>query len=387
MSLDAALSIASSGLATVNQQFRLVSQNVANASTVDYAREVSTTQSLAAGTQGMGALSGPVQRVLDQQMQASLFTQNATVSCWQTQQTALQKIDAVQGTPGQGSDLSSLLGKVQDGFAALANDPSSVPAHSSVVSAAQALTRQLNALSTATTTGRQQAEHDLVGQIATLNTTLARIGDLSRQIVQLRASGQSSADLENQRDAARDDLSKLVGVRALEQPNGDLLLLTPSGLRLPTSGGTAFATSDANPGPTAYYPGGGIPAITLAGVDVTSGLQGGAIGANIALRDATLPAFQAGLDEFAQTLSTRFDAQGLRLFSDATGTVPTPTGPNAQSGYVGYAASVQVNPAVLATPALVRDGTQAASGGASAFTSNPSGGPAGFTTLIGRVLD
>jgi flagellar hook-associated protein 1 len=62
----------------------------------------------------------------------------------------------------------------------------------------------------------------------------------------------------------------------------------------------------------------------------------------------------------------------------------------AQSGYVGFASIIQVNPAVLANPALVRDGTQAVAGnplGASAFVPNPAGGPAGFTTMIQRVLD
>jgi flagellar hook-associated protein 1 FlgK len=389
MSLDAALSIASSGLANVNQQFRLVSQNVANAQTPDYAREVSTPLSVAAGGQGMGAQSGMVQRVLDQQLQAALFTQNASVAGWQTQQTALQKIDAVQGTPGQGGDLAGLLGQLQDGFSALVTDPSSTARQAAVVSAAGNLAGQLNALSNAVTNGRQQAQHDLVGQVATLNTTLASIGDLNRQIVALRGQGQNTTDLENQRDAARDSLSKLISVRALEQPNGDLLLMTPSGLRLPTSGGTPFATSDANPGPTAYYPAGGLPGITLGGQDVTASLQGGSIGANVALRDSVLPGFQAGLDEFAQTISTRMDAQGLRLFTDAAGNVPASTGPNPQSGYVGYAASIQVNPAVAASPSLVRDGTQAVAAsptGAAAFTPNPAGGPAGFDTLLNRIL-
>jgi flagellar hook-associated protein 1 FlgK len=44
---------------------------------------------------------------------------------------------------------------------------------------------------------------------------------------------------------------------------------------------------------------------------------------------------------------------------------------------------------VVATPSLVRDGTNVVTGsvtGASAFTPNPVGGPSGFTTLINRVL-
>jgi flagellar hook-associated protein 1 len=49
-----------------------------------------------------------------------------------------------------------------------------------------------------------------------------------------------------------------------------------------------------------------------------------------------------------------------------------------------------VNPLVAQTPQLVVDGTGAVAGsatGASAFTPNPSDGPAGFTEMITRVLD
>ena len=61
-----------------------------------------------------------------------------------------------------------------------------------------------------------------------------------------------------------------------------------------------------------------------------------------------------------------------------------------QAGYVGFAATIQVNPAVSANASLVRDGTAAVAGdpaGASAFTPNPSGGPEGFTGLISRVIN
>jgi flagellar hook-associated protein 1 FlgK len=128
----------------------------------------------------------------------------------------------------------------------------------------------------------------------------------------------------------------------------------------------------------------------LGGIDITSQLQGGRLGADIALRDTTLPAFQGELDEFSQSLASRFDAQGLTLFTDPNGAVPAAGGTPAQSGYVGFAAEIQVNPAVTANTSLVRDGTQDIGGsptGASAFTANPAGGPAGFTTLINRVLN
>lgn len=83
-------------------------------------------------------------------------------------------------------------------------------------------------------------------------------------------------------------------------------------------------------------------------------------------------------------------ARGLALFTDPAGAVPAGGGTPAQAGYVGFANIIGINPAVAAKPSLVRDGTQAVAGsitGASAFTPNPAGGPAGFTTLITRVTD
>ena len=125
-------------------------------------------------------------------------------------------------------------------------------------------------------------------------------------------------------------------------------------------------------------------------MDVTAQIIDGRIGANLALRDTTLPGQQAGLDEFAKTLANRLSGQGLALLTDPAGSVPPGGGTPVQAGYVGFANVIQVNPAITATPSLVRDGTQAVAGsatGASAFTPNPAGGPAGFVTLITRITD
>lgn len=391
MSLDSAISVATSGLANVNLQLALISQNVANASTPSYAVETAAQQSLTAGGMGMGVTSDLATRNVNTQVQASLLLQNATVGALTTRQTALAAIDAAQGTPGQGSDLPSLLGKLQDAFSTLAGGPDSQPQQGAVIGAAQTLASGINTLSNAYVTQRQAAQNSIASEVGTLNTTLSTIGALSDQIVALKATGLSTADLENQRDAAIQGLSQLVDVKTLQQPNGDLILTTTTGVLLPIHGpANPFSVPSATLGPGAYYPGGGIPAITLDGMDVTTQFTSGRMGANITLRDTTLPTDQSELDEFSQNLASRFSAQGLNLFTDATGTVPASGGPPTQSGYVGFAGDIQVNPAVLANPGLVRDGTQAVAGsptGASAFTPNPAGGPAGFTTLISRVLN
>ena len=390
MSLDAALSIASGSLANINRQLALVSQNVANASTPGYARETSTQQSVTADGVGMGVRSGPAQRSIDAVLQAGALSQNATVSALQTRQSALQAIDAAQGTPGQGSDLPSLLGNLQDAFSTLAGNPQSGTQQQAVVSAAASLAGGINALSGAYTSQRQAAQDAIVSDVGTLNAALGTVNALTQQIATLKAAGQSTADLENQRDVSLQGISQVVGLKVLQQDSGNVVLDLGSGLSVALGTPNPFSVSPASIGPGAYHPGGGVPGIMLGGADVTAQLAGGSLGANITLRDATLPTDQGELDEFAHGLASRFDAQGLRLFTDPSGAVPAGGGVPAQAGYVGFAAQIQVNPAVNANPATVRDGTQAVAGsgtGASAFTPNPPGGPAGFTGMTSRVLD
>lgn len=391
MSLDGALSIASGGLANIDAQLALVSHNVANASTPSYAVETLDTESLTAGGVGMGVLTGPATSSVNQALQDSVLQQNSTVAGLQTTQTALQSLDAISGTPGQGTDLGSLLGALQDQFSTLLNDPSNATQQSAVVTAATTLTQGINALANGYTTQRQDAENAIVAEVGTINSTLGTIGQLSNQIITLQSAGESTADLSSQRDAAVQTLSQLVNVNVLVQPSGGMVITTAGGTALPTNATSGpLSVSAANVQPGSYYPDGGIGAITLGGVDVTQQLTGGQLGANITLRDTTLPTYQAELDEFSQNLASRFAAQGLTLFTDGAGNVPAGGGTPAQSGYVGFASDIQVNPAVQANPALVRDGNTTIAGsptGASAFTPNPSDGPQGFTTLITNILN
>jgi flagellar hook-associated protein 1 FlgK len=391
MSLDGALSIANAGLSNINAQLGLVSNNVANAGTPDYSVETSSQQSLVAGSQPMGVQTEASTRAINLALQQSMFQQDTTVAGLTTTTTSLQTIDALQGTPGQGNDLGSLLNKVQDSFTTLLGDPSSAPQQSAVVTAASNLAGGVNSLSNAYTQQRQAAQDDIVSAVTSMNTDLSQIGSLNNQIISARVAGQSSADLENQRDVFVHALSDIVGVKTLNQANGGLLVTTTSGTQLPTQASTGpVLTTDATIGAGASHASGGIPAITLDGIDITSQLQGGRLGADITLRDTTLPTFQGELDEFSYSLASRFSAQGLTLFTDSEQNVPAGGGTPVQSGYVGFAAEIQVDPAIIANTSLVRDGNVSVAGaatGASAFTTNPPGGPAGFTTLINRVLD
>ena len=188
----------------------------------------------------------------------------------------------------------------------LLNNPDNAPQQSQVVQSAITLAQGINTLSDAYTAQRQTAEDNIVTEVATLNATLGTIGELSNKIVALKAGGQSTADLENQRDAALATslaTCRHQGAGAAERRPADRHHRRPACCRS-VARTNPFTTAGANVQPDAYYPDGGIEGIMLGGNDVTSQLRGGQIGANIALRDTTLPTDQAELDEFAQNLAS-----------------------------------------------------------------------------------
>ena len=391
MSLDSALSIATGGLAVVQRQINIVSQNVANASTAGYVREVATQTSLTAGGDPSGVESGPTQRALDGPLQASVLAQGAVVSGLQTTASALSAVDAAQGTPGDsGSSLASLAGGLQTAFVTLRADPSSAPGQQAVVSAAQSLAGGINALAATYTAQRQSAQDAIVQQVSVADQTLSQIGTISDQIVKLRSQGLSTADLENQRDEQVQTLGSLVSVHTSVAADGDMTVMTDNGTVLPTRGSDAtLTTRDSTIAPGDSYSAtssSGIAPITLGGIDVTASLTGGSIGANIALRDTTLPTYQAELDEYSHTLATQFSGNGLALFTMAgapvpaasTAPVPPATTLAVQAPYVGLAGTLQVSQAVVTQAGLVQTGTG---------TPPAAGGGGGDTTEIDAVLN
>jgi flagellar hook-associated protein 1 FlgK len=353
MSLASALSIATGGLANVTNQLAVVSQNVSNANTAGYTLEIGQQTALSSDGTPLGVLTGPTVRSINTTLQAEAWQQDATVAGMTVTSTALSAIDAAQGTPGDGDDLASLTGALNDAFTTLSADPSSTAEQTAVVTAAGNLATAINNVAQAIGTQRQDANDSAIQEVAQLNTALASIGSLSTQIGTLSDQGGSTAALEDQRDAAMSTVAQLTGASFLTQSDGSIQVILPSGTTLPTDG-----TADLQLDESQLSPQYTARRVTMAGKDITAQLTAGSIGANLALRDTVMPTFQAELDEFAHDLATQCSAAGLNLFTDGSSPVAAAatTGP-VQSGYVGLANRIQVNPAVTADPSLVQQGT------------------------------
>jgi flagellar hook-associated protein 1 FlgK len=250
---------------------------------------------------------------------------------------------------------------------------------------------------------RTEVEQDIGNTVATINADLTNIASLNTQVAIARNTGQSSADLEDQRDKYVSDLSQQLGVSTHLNADGTLSVMTQPGAsggsRPLVTGGTAtalgfnaqgiVAATDAYAGPPApaagFKPtqqGVTMPFATAAGsttVDITGELATGKLAGLFQLRDQILPQAEGQVDELAARLADDFQnlgpapAQNLQLFIDG----PAQAGSSfvySAANVVGFAGRIQLNntPAlgdVVDNPWRLRDGTAVAA--QSALTGDP----------------
>lgn len=389
MSLDAALLIARSGLLHTQRALSNAADNVANAETDGYTRKRIVSEAVTAGEQGMGVRSLGPTRDVDNALLNELNKRRSAKAAAELREGVLEIIDQAHGDPANAEGLGDLVSELRTGFIELRTDPAQVVKQQAVVlNAAQRVVERFNDLSETIGQARQDVHDDLVSNVAEVNATLREIGVLKRGVMERTGAGAPVADIEDKLDLAVARLGGFLEVKPLRQNDGGMVLLGAGGITIPTpESGDVFSLQNSLLAPDKYYGGAGnIPPILMNGVDVTKQMVGGKIGEAISLRDQTLPRYQAELDVAAAELADRFRAEGLRLFSDSVGTVPDPNLPYAGSAQIGFADKIQVNPAVVSEVRLLRDGTETIGGGAP-FTPNPVGGPAGFVTLIDRILN
>jgi flagellar hook-associated protein 1 FlgK len=391
MSLDLALSLARSGLRLLDRQMARAADDIANAGTEGHTRKILEGRALTASGEGIGVRAQPATRDVDLALQAAAMRAGGDAAGGALRTRLLADVEAAHGRPEDGNSLAGRLSALRARLAALREAPEDPVRRGNVVAAAADLAAGWNGLAGAIGSARQQAHDALVAEASRANAALDEIGALTTDIQRELAAGRSAAALEDKRDLALGRLAESLDISVIRAGNGGITVVARGGMVLPLDGSARFSVAPATVGPGAYHGGfGTLPGVMLGGQDVTRRLMGGRFAAAAELRDVTLPRMAAEIDLSAAHTAARFEAQGLRLFTDAASVVPDVTLPYATSAQLGFAGVVRVNPAVAANPALVRDGTHAVAavpGGPTAFTPNPPAGPAGFATLLDRLLD
>jgi flagellar hook-associated protein 1 FlgK len=369
---------------TANQEaLNVTSNNVANQNTVGYTREVVTFQSVDAvtlngGTVGSGVTASATSqrdRILEQQVQQQTQTQAQSGAL----ESALQQIQNIFGLSSTTSSASStVLSTATNSFfsalSALASNPSDTATRQNVLTASNALAGAFNSASNQLTQVSANLNQQVSGDVSQVNSLTKTIASLNTQIHSLSPNADAGA-LEDQRQLAIAQLSKLVGLNQISTENNGITLTTSGGAVL-VSGGTSFAVSTTQVGGTTHILAG------IGGQDVTSNLTGGDLGGVLQARDQQLPAYQNALDSLAFGLGSQVNQQN-QLGVDGNGNPGAAlfSLPLTQSGAAAQIAVATTNPNAVAA-AATGEGS-AGNTNASALADLSSAGVVGNQTASG----
>jgi len=323
--LSMAFDIASNALQADQCALDIVSNNVANASTPGYTREIANWEQSDPVTineiaYGHGArVSGPLSQ-RDRVLEQSLQQQNQVASSSSARVTALNQLQSIfsqanasssssssNATNGISQDISAFF----DSLSGLESNPSDNSLRQQVLTSTQNLAGDFQSASSRIAeqqTSLDQQSASLVNQINALTQSIAKLN------IQIQSSSPNAdaGTLEDHRQQDISNLSQLIGIHQIRTED--------NGLTITTSGG-ALLVSEGQSYPVSTGPSGGVTHLYDAeGNDITGSLAsgGGQIGGLLMVRDQDIPQVQSTLDTLAFDLGSAVNTAN-QTGSDANG--------------------------------------------------------------------
>ncbi len=262
MSLISAIDNAKSSMRAIQADMQVVSGNVSNSGVAGYTRKTLNVGPDINAPDGAGGI-----RILGYSRSTSdavsKLLNDAITSdgLYGTQQDYLSRIQDLLGSTQSNPGLSQALSDFTASWKSLATSPEDTTAKQDVVYKAQNLTREIARLANGLDKIMTDAKSDMSASVTSLNAALVRINELNNQVTAAEAAGQSSADLQDQRDLQIQNVSALLKITVVVRPNNRVAIFTPGGSSLLDNTPNTYTWNGT--------------AIFSNGSDVTASLKGG----------------------------------------------------------------------------------------------------------------
>lgn len=363
MSLITSLYTGTSGIFTSQTVVQVTGNNIANAATTGYSRQVANvtaTTPLTQGglTYGTGSAVDSIARASDSFITKQLIAQSATYGEYEAASTPLSDIEQILGIGD--SSLSSDIDSFFDAWEELSTNPSGTAERQQVIQSAVDLAEHCNRIDQQLTDVVNGINTSIESAIPDLNDQLQEIATLNQSIMQTELAGGNANTLRDQRDLLVQQVSATCGATAYADNKGMVCLQLPNGLPLVTGNVASTLTTTRVDGLTQVSLTSGQTSFSLNYKDFGGQLKGW-----LEVRDVTVPQFRSDIDRLAYTIATDVNSLiatqgGIDRNGDPAGdlfTLVAPTDPLADA-WSGAAASIAV---AFTDPALIAAGTTGAS--------------------------
>lgn len=328
MTLTNAFNIGQSALTTAQTAIQVAGHNLANISTPGFTRQVARIQPVVGSDEAVGVYIGrgvrvtEVVRQIDEALQGRLQDGVSRESFATTQESVLSSIEGLLNEL-TGVDLSTEINTFFASFSEFANNPAATETRATAVEAGVTLAAFTRALSQDLTKIRQGVDQQLGSAITRADEILNEIASINRAVTTSESGRTQYNDLRDRRDQLLVELSQLVEINSVEQPNGSVDVFV---------GSTPIVLAGASRG--VYFDqevknGELVVALRVRADDEKLNSAAGRIGGLLAVRDGPLKQTSDELDRLASALIfevNRLHSSGRAAarITDVTGSLRVP---------------------------------------------------------------
>ncbi|MFT3785335.1 MAG: flagellar hook-associated protein FlgK [Tepidisphaeraceae bacterium] len=323
MSLWGTLNVAKSALAVNQAALQTIGNNIANAGNEDYSRQRVDLHSTKPQEYRPGLFLGTgvditdIRRQVDDSLNQRMRSAISDAEGDQAATEWLTRLESVYNELGD-NDLSTSYSNFFNSWSDLANKPQDMGLRQVVVQRGQNLADQMKGLRTQMQSLRSDVNERVKGYAGDVDSLFQKVADLNRQIATAEVSGGSNNALQDDRDAALKDLSKLVNITVHPRKDSSVVDVSignePVVIGTTNRGIRVRQDVDAEGNITQSL----VTKDTDGALNITSGVLGAVVGAHDVISSNI-----HNLDKMAQTVIFELNkihsaGQGLQGFSTVT---------------------------------------------------------------------
>ncbi|MEW6265500.1 MAG: flagellar hook-associated protein FlgK [Thermodesulfobacteriota bacterium] len=343
-----------SGMMTYQTAIAITGENIANAETTGYTRQVvllgTNSRSSPMGSQtSSGVQVLDVRRAYDQFCQAKVVASAWNLGKLEAEKKYLAYVEAAFDE-SEGSGLNEALSDFWNSWQDLVNNPSGYTERSTIVSRAAALADNFNQIAAELSRIQRETSSEIAAGVDEINTLISEIAGLNSQMIKAEAIGGNTNTLMDSLDTLTTQLASLIDLNTYQNDDGQVCIQLADGTPLVDGSSSWSMSAETDPATglmEIYWNDGNGGTIS-----VTEAITGGALGGCLEVRDEIIPGYLSDLDEMAATLMEEINSLLLDGFDL-----------NGQPGVALFTGSgagdLAVNPDLLSDPSLIAASAEA----------------------------